>query len=172
MFPPQSNITLNLEALSGISGSISLACWVVVFSPQIIENFRRSSADGLSIVFIVVWLVGDIFNILGAVLQSVLPTMIILAIYYTLADIVLLLQVFWYRGFSLKDEASKPKTDGERAPLLSTTSPAVQQRNHSISDEFRRHLSLTNGEHLSPATPLLNDNYYNTNAAARDPPAI
>jgi len=32
--------------------SISIACWVVVFSPQIIENFRRQSADGLSIVFI------------------------------------------------------------------------------------------------------------------------
>lgn len=70
----------DLEAISGIFGSISIACWVVVFSPQIIENFRRSSADGLSIVFVVIWLAGDVFNILGAVLQGVLPTMVSLPV--------------------------------------------------------------------------------------------
>lgn len=66
----------DIEALSGICGSISIACWVVVFSPQIVENFRRSSAEGLSIVFVIIWLGGDIFNILGSVLQGVLPTMV------------------------------------------------------------------------------------------------
>jgi len=80
MFPPPQNIHLDIRALSGICGSISIACWVVVFSPQIIENFRRGSAEGLSVVFIVVWLVGDVFNILGAVLQEVLPTMVCIAI--------------------------------------------------------------------------------------------
>jgi uncharacterized protein with PQ loop repeat len=99
----------------------------VVFSPQIIENWRRSSADGLSVVFIVIWLLGDFFNIIGAVLQGVLPTMIILAVYYTLADIVLLLQCFWYKGFTLRDDYKKPGDDdsstatspSERSPLLS-----------------------------------------------------
>lgn len=167
MFPPQSGTTLNIEALSGICGSISIACWIVVFSPQIIENFRRSSAEGLSIVFLVVWLLGDIFNIIGAVLQGVLPTMIILALYYTLADIVLILQVFYYRGFTLKDEVdTKPaaverQPDSERQPLLAALSPGVEYR-PSFSDEFRRHIS--NAEHLSPATPLVD--------ATRDPPAI
>lgn len=75
MFPPPQALGLDVEALSGISGSISIACWIVVFSPQIIENFRRGSAEGLSIVFLVVWLAGDVFNILGAVMQGVLPTM-------------------------------------------------------------------------------------------------
>ena len=50
------------------------------------------------------------FNILGAVLQGVLPTMIILAVYYTLADIVLLGQCFYYRGFSLMEELSPSAT--------------------------------------------------------------
>lgn len=161
MFPPQSNATLDIEALSGICGSISIACWVVVFSPQIIENFRRGSAEGLSIVFIVVWLLGDIFNILGAVLQGVLPTMIILAIYYTLADIVLLLQLFYYRGFTLKDDVKKPAdTDDESRPLLSDpTSRPDGQRRSSFGEDFRR-----SGHHLSPATPL--------HDAHRDPPAV
>ncbi|KAK5945079.1 putative vacuolar membrane transporter for cationic amino acids [Knufia obscura] len=154
-------MTLDIDALSGICGSISIACWVVVFSPQIIENFRRGSAEGLSIVFIVVWLLGDIFNILGAVLQGVLPTMIILAVYYTLADIVLLLQLFYYRGFTLKDEVQKPvETDNERQPLLSAPSPGIEDhRRSSFGEEFRR-----SGQHLSPATPL--------HDAHRDPPAI
>ncbi|KAK5092985.1 putative vacuolar membrane transporter for cationic amino acids [Exophiala xenobiotica] len=161
MFPPQSNATLDIEALSGICGSISIACWVVVFSPQIIENFRRGSAEGLSIVFIVVWLLGDIFNILGAVLQGVLPTMIILAVYYTLADIVLLLQLFYYRGFTLTDDVKKPAdTDDERRPLLSESSPRTgDQRRSSFGEDFRRQ-----GHHLSPATPL--------HDVQRDPPAI
>ena len=67
---------LDITALSQIAGCISIACWVVVFSPQIIENFRRSSAEGLSIVFVVIWLVGDVFNILGGVMQGILPTMV------------------------------------------------------------------------------------------------
>ena len=116
-----------IEALSGISGSISIACWVVVFSPQIIENFRRGSSEGLSISFIIIWLLGDVFNILGAVLQNVLPTMTILAVYYTLADVVLLGQCFWYEGFRLwdrkeveRDEQAIEDVD-ERSSLL----PAV-----------------------------------------------
>ncbi|KAJ5958755.1 PQ loop repeat protein [Penicillium vulpinum] len=109
MFPSQA-ANFNIEALSGICGSISIACWVVVFSPQIIENFRRGSADGLSLIFLIIWLAGDVFNILGAVLQGVLPTMIILAVYYTLADIVLLGQCFYYRGFNLKEELSPSST--------------------------------------------------------------
>ncbi|KAF7171546.1 hypothetical protein CNMCM5623_003854 [Aspergillus felis] len=112
MFPSQAG-NLDLDALSGICGSISIACWVVVFSPQIIENFRRGSADGLSLLFLVVWLAGDVFNILGAVLQGVLPTMTILAVYYTLADIVLLGQCFYYRGFTLRDELSSPTSPAE-----------------------------------------------------------
>ena len=45
---------LDIEAISGILGSISIACWVVVFSPQIIENYSKKSADGLSIEFIII----------------------------------------------------------------------------------------------------------------------
>ncbi|KAL2863486.1 PQ-loop repeat-containing protein [Aspergillus lucknowensis] len=126
MFPSQT-VNIDLEALSGICGSISIACWVVVFSPQIIENFRRGSADGLSLLFLIVWLVGDVFNILGAVLQGVLPTMIILAVYYTLADIVLLGQCFYYRGFTLRDEPS-PFSIPEEPGEIETPSPVISRK--------------------------------------------
>ncbi|KAF4556623.1 PQ loop repeat-containing protein 5 [Elsinoe fawcettii] len=167
MFPPSQGYSLDVEAISGICGSISIACWVVVFSPQIIENFRRSSAEGLSIEFIIIWLFGDFANIIGAVLQKVLPTMIILAIYYTLADIVLLAQCFYYRGFTLRDPKPEPASNGpvsngiatERTGLLDGhSSPhanpqdADHPRAQSVSSLGDRFTTL--GEHFSPATPL------------------
>ncbi|KAH8805921.1 PQ loop repeat-domain-containing protein [Xylogone sp. PMI_703] len=156
MFPPSQSLDLDISAISGICGSISIACWVVVFSPQIVENFKRGSADGLSLQFIIVWLAGDVFNILGAVLQGVLPTMIILAVYYTLADIVLLGQCFYYKGFTWKDEvpeAIKPAAavgePNERTGLLPPSS--------RIEDNERRSSiwSNTDVSHLNPVTPLL-----------------
>lgn len=141
-----------------------------MFSPQIIENFRQSSADGVSIVFIVLWLIGDVFNILGAVLQGVLPTMIILAVYYTLADLVLLLQCFYYRGLTLSD---KPKNSpnhqneavSETSPLLEesridganghTTAQQETQNVTSHSTPYPREpASQVDGTHLSPVTPI------------------
>lgn len=95
MAPPPP-IIIDAQAVSGITGSISLASWIIVFAPQIYENFRRKSSEGLSLLFIILWLAGDVFNVLGSILQGVLPTMIILAIYYTFADIVLLWQCLVY----------------------------------------------------------------------------
>lgn len=94
MAPPPTPF-INAQAVSGITGSIS-ACWIIVFAPQIYQNFVRKSAEGLSLLFVILWLLGDIFNVIGAIKQGVLPTMIILAIYYTLADIVLLWQCLYY----------------------------------------------------------------------------
>ena len=171
MFPPSGGYDLDVEAISGICGSISIACWVVVFSPQIIENFRRSSAEGLSIEFIIIWLAGDIFNILGAVLQKVLPTMIILAIYYTLADIVLLAQFFYYMGFTFRDPKPKPdqsvRAGGdaptERTPLVANglanghppnaADLESPERNRSQS-AFRDRFATLDGTHMSPAVPM------------------
>jgi uncharacterized protein with PQ loop repeat len=131
------------------NSTISIVAWVVVFSPQILENFRRGSSDGLSLHFLIVWLLGDIFNVVGAILQGVMPTMIILAIYFTVADIVLLAQCFFYRGFTWKEKVlpptSKPMEIGEpneRTTLLD--GPAADERQ-----------SRNNNETLSkePATP-------------------
>ncbi|KAK4210949.1 PQ-loop repeat-containing protein 2 [Rhypophila decipiens] len=175
MAPPTQLLNLDVEAISGICGSISIACWVVVFSPQIVENFRRSSADGLSIQFIIVWLLGDVFNILGAVLQGVLPTMIILAIYYTIADIVLLGQCFYYRGFTFRDYVPEPTppaaplpkpTNGqhshpdERTSLLSTTRRGSDYYDGAGDDETlalyrERERRGSDWSHLNPAVPLV-----------------
>ncbi|KAM0303724.1 hypothetical protein HYE67_003802 [Fusarium culmorum] len=158
MTPPTANLNLDVEAISGICGSISIACWVVVFSPQIIQNFQRGSADALSIQFIIVWLLGDVFNILGAVLQGVLPTMIILAIYYTIADIVLLAQCFYYRGFTWRD-APTP------APKPTTPAPGEPNERTGLIAHDERRGSDWSG--LSPAVPHIAED-----AAPRTPTVL
>ncbi|SPO02803.1 related to PQ loop repeat protein [Cephalotrichum gorgonifer] len=154
MAPPTEPLNLDVEAISGICGSISIACWVVVFSPQIFQNFQRGSADGLSIQFIIVWLIGDLFNILGAVKQGVLPTMIILAFYYTLADVVLLLQCFYYRGFTWKDEVTPtaPKPTNGNRPNERTGLLHDALLHEGSRGRPRRGSDWSN---LSPAVPLV-----------------
>lgn len=79
---------------------------------------------------------------------------IILAVYYTLADIVLLGQCFYYRGFTWKDEIPetfKPAVGepNERTGLLPPSA--------GVEDHERRASiwSNTDVSHLNPVTPLL-----------------
>lgn len=78
--------------------------------------------------FVVLWLAGDILNVAGSILQGVLPTMIALAVYYTIADIILLAQILIYNR----------RNNGENLPEITSLL-------HSKVDP----------SHLSPATPLI-----------------
>ena len=152
---------------------MSIACWVVVFTPQIFENFRRASANGLSLLFVVVWLTGDIFNILGGVLQGVLPTMLILAVYYACADTLLFGQCLYYRGFRLGDKLDKLKEvvsdrdeEATEGSSLLRSGHEEERRDRPTKDNIdgdlgegsssllRTHLMQVDATHLSPAVPL------------------
>jgi len=76
---------------------MSIACWIVVYSPQILENYHLQSGEGLSVFFVLIWLVGDLTNLFGALLAGLLPTIIILAAYYSVCDLILLGQIYYYR---------------------------------------------------------------------------
>lgn len=53
----------------------------MVYSPQIIENYQLQSGEGLSVGFVVTWLIGDLCNTSGAILAGLQPTIIILGVY-------------------------------------------------------------------------------------------
>ena len=53
----------------------------MVYSPQIYENYQLQSGEGVSLLFVYIWLAGDVFNLAGAILAKLLPTMIILGAY-------------------------------------------------------------------------------------------
>jgi uncharacterized protein with PQ loop repeat len=95
---------------------------------------------------------------------------IILAIYYTIADIVLLGQCFYYRGFTFRDPRPDKITSvedpsvSERTPLVANGHAINEPRHLSAADadlprnrsasSFREHFASLNGTHLSPATPM------------------
>ncbi|KAJ2879680.1 hypothetical protein H4R27_005165 [Coemansia aciculifera] len=58
------------NAASTIIGYISLLSWMVVMFPQIYLNFRRKSGEGVSLVMTGAWIIGDLFNIAGAMMQG------------------------------------------------------------------------------------------------------
>ncbi|KAM9897622.1 hypothetical protein OXX79_006774 [Metschnikowia pulcherrima] len=59
--------------VSGVMGSTSLACWIVLLMPQLIEQWRMKSAEGIAIGFISIWFLGDVFNLIGALWAHLLP---------------------------------------------------------------------------------------------------
>ncbi|WWD17871.1 hypothetical protein CI109_102315 [Kwoniella shandongensis] len=111
-------MTLSPAVLSNIAGYMSISLWIVVYTPQIWENYQLQSGEGLSVPFIVLWLLGDITNLFGGVLAKLLPTVIILAVYYTICDIILLIQVYYYRRHPSPAARTHVSTDDETTPLL------------------------------------------------------
>ncbi|KAI8096618.1 PQ loop repeat-domain-containing protein [Halteromyces radiatus] len=131
------------EQWAELFGYASIACWIVVFTPQLYENYTRKNTDGVSISFLLLWIFGDIFNLIGALLEHLMLTVLLLAVYYLFADCLLMGQVIYYRyaysstrtfkdilfNTSNNDEtiydtmatASTPDND-ENAPLLRPSS--------------------------------------------------
>ncbi|KAF9453121.1 PQ-loop-domain-containing protein [Macrolepiota fuliginosa MF-IS2] len=89
--------TLDGDTLSSIFGWISIGCWIIVYSPQLYENYRIQSGEGLSVLFLLAWVTGDLCNLFGAILGGLVPTVIVLACYYAFFDFTLLAQVYYYR---------------------------------------------------------------------------
>uniref|UniRef100_A0A1D1Z3J3 Putative membrane protein YOL092W n=1 Tax=Anthurium amnicola TaxID=1678845 RepID=A0A1D1Z3J3_9ARAE len=106
---------LHNDSYSAIAGYVSIACWFVVLLPQLWAIYKTKSSDSVSITFVCLWLAGDLLNLAGSVLQHLLFTMIILAVYYCIADLVLFCQLVYYRNHSYA---------AERTPLLGEAPPS------------------------------------------------
>ncbi|KAF1814677.1 PQ-loop-domain-containing protein [Eremomyces bilateralis CBS 781.70] len=146
---PGIPITWN-EALSGVFGSISIAAWIFLLVPQLITNYTHSSASGLSLAFLLVWLLGDITSFVGSLLAHLVPTVVLLGGYFCVADFVLITQVLYYNFINARREAKKPSAahananghtaDNEESPLLRRDSAeaAHQPRRRKSSTASRR----------------------------------
>ncbi|RHZ85224.1 hypothetical protein Glove_69g65 [Diversispora epigaea] len=125
------------EIFSQVLGYISIACWVVVSIPQLYENYKRKSSESLSITFLIFWLLGDTFNLLGSILQNLISTVILLAIYYIISDIVIIIQVLYYHNYKNTDEIVIENS--ESIPLLRT------QQNSSFFSRNKQFLGISGG---------------------------
>ncbi|KAH7849295.1 hypothetical protein Vadar_015851 [Vaccinium darrowii] len=117
-------------------GLVSLVSWGVAEIPQIITNFGNKSGSGVSLAFLSTWIVGDIFNLVGCVLEpATLPTQFYTALLYTTTTVILVLQCIYYdhllRWWNCKnievnliEDDSKPlKTDSVDATKAERNSP-------------------------------------------------
>lgn len=83
---------------SELLGYASIACWLGAQFPQVIENHKRQSCEGLALPFLCNWLLGDFSNLVGCLLTHQLPFQTYLATYFCIVDCSLLAQYFYYGG--------------------------------------------------------------------------
>ncbi|KAK0282975.1 hypothetical protein LTR91_009659 [Friedmanniomyces endolithicus] len=164
MSPDTIPLTLN-EALSGISGSISLAAWIFLLVPQLLENYQQGSADGISLTFLFIWFIGDVTNLAGALWAGLVPTVIALALYFCFADAILIGQCLYYNAVNKRREKQEEEGKSrnghpgsaprEETPLLNGTADTTTSkstRQHSLTDVRPDNLGLPGSRRRSSAT--------------------
>lgn len=96
------------DAVALSIGLVSVISWGVAEVPQIITNYREQSTEGLSIAFLMTWIVGDLFNLTGCWLEpATLPTQFYMALLYTVTTVVLTTQTVYYGHIRHRLKANK-----------------------------------------------------------------
>lgn len=85
--------------LSSIFGSISFACYLILMVPQLVEQWRLKTVDGVSGMFLTIWLVGDIANFVGSIWAGLLPEVILISVWFLVADVVTVAFYFYIKVF-------------------------------------------------------------------------
>lgn len=140
--------------LANACGSISLASWIILLLPQLIEQWRLKSADGVAIGFIMAWFFGDLANLLGAIVGQLRSSIILLALWFCFSDSLLIVSYFYYKRLNhacqtrLSPRATSPNVDQEhqagdqqanaQTPLLqevnASTAQSVSSVNSAVED--------------------------------------
>ncbi|CDR87203.1 uncharacterized protein SPSC_00329 [Sporisorium scitamineum] len=110
------------QAVSDLSGTFSFVIWLFAQSPQLYENYRRGSVDGLSPVFLTQWMLGDATNLIGCILTQQLPFQIAVATYFCCIDVCIMVQFVYYWTKARKERARRAKSRS-RQRSGSLTSP-------------------------------------------------
>uniref|UniRef100_A0A8C2KME0 Lysosomal amino acid transporter 1 homolog n=1 Tax=Cyprinus carpio TaxID=7962 RepID=A0A8C2KME0_CYPCA len=93
------------DIASVVLGLLSIVCFMVSSLPQYYSSCKTGNMDSaLSIWFLLFWLAGDSCNLIGSFLADQLPLQKYTAVYYVLADL-LMLSVYYY--YKLKNRASR-----------------------------------------------------------------
>ncbi|KAI8321674.1 PQ-loop-domain-containing protein [Martensiomyces pterosporus] len=129
------------EAVSKVLGYFSIGCWLIVFAPQIYENYQRKSGEGISLLFLYIWILGDLFGLIGAVQQDLIVTALILYIYYFVADAILLAQIHYYSYVNKR--AGRLDDNGEARALTTATAHVTVTTTYSSSSSSPSKAAVT-----------------------------
>uniref|UniRef100_A0AC34QG11 Uncharacterized protein n=1 Tax=Panagrolaimus sp. JU765 TaxID=591449 RepID=A0AC34QG11_9BILA len=89
-------VDTNMKLAGFVVGLISLVLWLVPLFPQLYKNFKNKRCEGFSIYFLLFWIVGDLCNMIGAILTNQQPLQKVISFYYIFQDMVLLSQFAYY----------------------------------------------------------------------------
>ncbi|KAJ2481717.1 hypothetical protein EV174_003392, partial [Coemansia sp. RSA 2320] len=84
----------------------------------IYENYQRKSGESVSLLFLYIWILGDVFGLIGGIGQDLIVTALILYVYYFVADAVLLAQIHYYNHINRRAANSSLEAGCEREPLF------------------------------------------------------
>ncbi|XP_020206859.1 uncharacterized protein LOC109791904 [Cajanus cajan] len=85
------------ETVSTTFGLVSVLIWLFADIPQLITNFTQKSTDGLSAAFLMMWIIGDLFNLFGCLLEpATIPTQVFTAVLYITLTASLCSQTIYY----------------------------------------------------------------------------
>ncbi|KAL5529754.1 hypothetical protein ACEPAG_5739 [Sanghuangporus baumii] len=123
---------MNSGLLSDVLGWISIGCWLGAQFPQVLENIRRQSCEGLALPFLFNWLLGDFTNLIGCILTHQLPFQTILATYFVSVDFMLFSQYFYYRrpGKKLEADGSLPSSPIQRYGIHGRRTSMEHEHSH------------------------------------------
>lgn len=142
------------EAFSGIFGSVSLASWIFLTIPQLAENYTQGHADGISLNFLAIWMLGDVANLIGAVWAGLVPTVVALGAFFCLSDGVLIGQCLYYKvllrrsgkkkeGGAAEECGAEVVQQSEETPLLNGHADGrPKQASRRVTDVTEENMGL------------------------------
>ncbi|KAL4956944.1 PQ loop repeat-domain-containing protein [Aspergillus filifer] len=138
------------EAASGLLGSISLTCWIFLLVPQLIENYRNGNAEAISLLFLFVWFIGDVTNLAGSAWAGLVPVIVAIAVYFCIADGVLIGQCLYYRARNARAAALHLRTASTVTPEPTTPLLGRRSSEERIGEGYesrrRRSYNAVSGE--------------------------
>uniref|UniRef100_A0A1J3CNU3 Putative vacuolar amino acid transporter YPQ1 n=1 Tax=Noccaea caerulescens TaxID=107243 RepID=A0A1J3CNU3_NOCCA len=147
------------DELSLSLGVISVISWGVAEIPQIMTNYSEKSTEGLSIAFLTTWIIGDIFNLLGCLMEpATLPTQFYTALLYTVTTSVLFVQSIYYGHIYPRLKTRRNQmVEAERLSNISSDAKIPARWRNSCSDTAHgggqtTPISMIPGSHRSSFT--------------------
>ncbi|CAJ0587591.1 unnamed protein product, partial [Mesorhabditis spiculigera] len=77
-------------------GLVSLVLWMLPMVPQFLQNYKNKSCEGLTLAFLLSWIIGDTCNAVGAVLTDQQSIQQITGFIYVVQDILVATQYTYY----------------------------------------------------------------------------
>lgn len=175
---------IDRQTISNLTGTLSFTIWLFAQSPQLYENYRRGSVDGLSPVFLTQWMLGDATNLIGCVLTQQLPFQIAVATYFCCIDVCIMLQYgyYWNKARRERKRDTKRRRGGESLTasygvnnpysVLSETSELLQARTRhaSLLRSGSRRRNLSHSQQLSRDMVEDTKHHSGSRSRSRHPP--